>query len=76
MTERLLTPEQVADSLPYLSRYSVLKARRDGRLAGVRLGRCWAFREADVAAWLEAMRTPATKMTASSVKLSRRSRPA
>lgn len=72
--DRLLTPEEVAASLPYLSRYSVLKARRDGRLAGVRLGKQWAFREADVAAWLEAMRTPATKLTSSSVKLSGRRR--
>jgi len=52
---RLLTVEQVADLLrvPRSWVYGRARARDRDRLPGMRLGKYWRFREADVLAWLE-----------------------
>jgi excisionase family DNA binding protein len=56
--ERLLTPEQVADRLQ-LSVYTILEYLRHGhprggKLRGVKLGKQWRVREADLQAFIEA----------------------
>jgi excisionase family DNA binding protein len=58
MTEQLLTPDQVADRLQ-LSVYTVLDYLRKGhprggKLRGVKLGKHWRIREADLQAFLNA----------------------
>ena len=55
---RLLTVEQVADLLrvPRSWVYGRARARDRDRLPGMRLGKYWRFREADVLAWLETQR--------------------
>jgi excisionase family DNA binding protein len=52
---KLLTVEQVADLLhvPRSWVYGRTRARDRDRLPGLRLGKYWRFREADVLAWLE-----------------------
>jgi excisionase family DNA binding protein len=52
---KLLTPEQVADLLnvPRSWVYGRARARDQGRLPGIRLGKYWRFREGDVLAWLD-----------------------
>jgi excisionase family DNA binding protein len=58
MDEQLLTPEQVAERLQ-LSVYTVLEYLRKGhprggKLRGVKLGKHWRVREADLQAFIEA----------------------
>jgi excisionase family DNA binding protein len=58
MDDQLLTPEQVADRLQ-LSVYTVLEYLRKGhprggKLRGVKFGKQWRVREADLAAFLDA----------------------
>jgi excisionase family DNA binding protein len=52
-TERLLTPEQVAERLQ-LSPHTILDYLRTKRLRGVKLDRHWRVREADLQAFIEA----------------------
>jgi len=47
----LLTPREVSARAAH-SESRVKNAARRGRLAGVRVGRQWRFREADVRAWI------------------------
>lgn len=52
MTERLLTPEQVADRLS-ISRLTVMRYLRTGTLRAVKVGRLWRVRESDLEAFLQ-----------------------
>lgn len=52
MTERLLTPDQVADRL-CISRLTVMRYLRTGRLRSVKVGRLWRVRERDLEAFLQ-----------------------
>ena len=56
---RLLTVEQVAHLLrvPRSWVYGRARARDRDRLPGMRLGKYWRFREADVLSWLETQRS-------------------
>jgi excisionase family DNA binding protein len=58
MDEQLLTPEEVADRLQ-LSGYTILEYLRHGhprggKLRGVKFGKQWRVREADLQAFIEA----------------------
>ncbi len=50
--EKLLTPEQVAEHLVVAER-TVYEWLRSGRLRGIKLGRLWRIREADLEAFLQ-----------------------
>ncbi len=56
--ERLLTVEELAELLkvPATWIYSRTRARSVNRLPGLRLGKYWRFREADIVTWLERQR--------------------
>ena len=56
--EQLLTVEELADLLkvPPTWIYSRTRARSVNRLPGLRLGKYWRFREADIVTWLERQR--------------------
>ncbi len=56
--ERLLTVEELAELLkvPPTWIYSRTRARSVNRLPGLRLGKYWRFREADIVTWLERQR--------------------
>ena len=53
--DRLLTVEELAELLkvPPTWIYSGTRARSVNRLPGLRLGKYWKFREADIVTWLE-----------------------
>jgi excisionase family DNA binding protein len=51
MPERLLTPEDVADRLQ-ISPKTVRDMLRDGRLKGIKMGKLWRIREADLDAFI------------------------
>lgn len=63
---RLLTVEQVAELLrvPRSWVYGRARARDRDRLPGMRLGKYWRFREADVLAWLEMQRSSSVRSRA------------
>jgi excisionase family DNA binding protein len=50
--DRLLTPEQVAERLQ-LSPVTILHWLRAGRLPGVKLGKLWRVREAELQHYIE-----------------------
>jgi excisionase family DNA binding protein len=52
--ERLLTPEQVAERLQ-LSQITILHWLRSKKLPGVKLGKLWRVREADLQQFIEAL---------------------
>ena len=52
MTKRLLTPEQVADSLQ-LHHLTVLKFIKNKKLKCIKLGRVYRIREEDLEAFLD-----------------------
>lgn len=56
--ERLLTIQQVADILhvPVSWVYGRTRRRSTERLPGIRLGKYWRFREAEIHAWVEGQR--------------------
>ena len=58
-TGRLLTINQVAELLqvPRSWVYSQTRVRNRNRLPGLRLGKYWRFREAEVLAWLETQKS-------------------
>jgi excisionase family DNA binding protein len=51
MVERLLTPEQAANQLGIAPR-TLREWLRSGKLPGVKLGRLWRIREADLEAFI------------------------
>ena len=53
MSDKLLTPEQVAERLQVVER-TVYRWLNEGRLEGVKLGRLWRVREDDLEAFLQA----------------------
>jgi excisionase family DNA binding protein len=56
--ERLLTPEQVAERLS-VSRHTVMKWLREGKLTGQKLGgKIWRVHPDDVQAFIAASRVP------------------
>ncbi len=63
---RLLTVEQVADLLrvPRSWVYGRARTRDRDRLPGMRLGKYWRFREADVLAWLETQKSSSVRSRA------------
>lgn len=52
MTERLMTPEQAADRLA-VSPKTLRDWLRRGQLRGVKVGRLWRVREADLEAFIQ-----------------------
>ncbi len=56
LNEQLLTPAQVGERLQVTER-TVYQWLRDGRLAGLKLGRLWRVRPEDLEAFLERSRT-------------------
>jgi len=52
MSEKLLTPEEVAERL-VVSPKSIREWLRIGKLRGVKVGRLWRIRERDLEAFLE-----------------------
>jgi len=56
---RLMTVKQVAELLqvPRSWVYSQSRARNLNRLPGLRLGKYWRFREAEVLAWIETQKS-------------------
>jgi len=52
MSDKLLTPEQAADRLA-VSPKTLRDWLRDGKLKGVKVGRLWRVREADLDAFLK-----------------------
>ncbi|MBU0981471.1 helix-turn-helix domain-containing protein [Patescibacteria group bacterium] len=56
MTQRLLTPEQVADSLQ-VHHLTVLKFIKNKKLKSIKLGRIYRIREEDLADFLEKLET-------------------
>ena len=56
--EQLLTVRELAELLkvPPTWIYSRTRARSVNRLPGLRLGKYWRFREADIVTWLERQR--------------------
>lgn len=52
MDERMLTPEQVAEKLQ-ITAGTVYVWLRSGRIRGVKLGRLWRIRPADLSAFLD-----------------------
>ena len=57
MTERLLTPEEVAERLQ-VSRLTVMAYLRSGALRGRKVGRLWRVSEEDLRAFVEGDRVP------------------
>ena len=57
--EKLLTIQQVADLLhvPVSRVYGRTRKRSIERLPGIRLGKYWRFRKADLEAWIERQRS-------------------
>lgn len=57
--ERLLTVEEVAEMLkvPTSWVYEKTRARALNRIPGIKLGKYWRFRLADVEDWLQSQRT-------------------
>ena len=53
MAESFLTPAQVGERLQ-LSPYTILDYLRRGKLRGVKFGKQWRVREADLQAFIEA----------------------
>ncbi len=55
--ERLLTVEELADRLQVTPSwiYQRTRERSSARLPGIKLGKYWRFREADVLQWLDAL---------------------
>jgi len=51
LPERLLRPDEVAEMLQ-VSRRTVVRWLKEGRLKGVRVGRLWRVREEDLEAFL------------------------
>ena len=51
MPEKLLRPEEVAEVLQ-ISRRTVVRWLKEGKLKGVRVGRLWRVREKDLEAFL------------------------
>ena len=60
MSDKLLTPEQIAERLQVVER-TVYRWLNEGRLEGVKLGRLWRVREDDLAAFLQAASNQARK---------------
>ena len=60
MSDKLLTPEQVAERLQVVER-TVYRLLNEGRLEGVKLGRLWRVREDDLEAFLQAASNQARK---------------
>lgn len=60
MSDKLLTPEQVAERLQVVER-TVYRWLNEGRLEGVKLGRLWRVREDDLEAFLQAASNQAHK---------------
>ncbi len=56
VNDQLLTPAQVGERLQLTER-TVYEWLRDGRLAGLKLGRLWRVRSEDLEAFLERSRT-------------------
>jgi len=54
-TEDILTTEDVADHV-HVSRETVLRAVRRGKLSALRVGRQYRYFRQDVRAWLESLR--------------------
>jgi excisionase family DNA binding protein len=52
MTDKLMTPEEVAERLN-VTVNTVREWLRAGELTGVKLGRIWRVREEDLKAWVE-----------------------
>jgi len=57
MKERLLTPVEAAERLS-VSRKSILDWLRSGKLKGVKVGKLWRIREADLEAFLKEPKKP------------------
>jgi excisionase family DNA binding protein len=51
MTERLLTPEEVATMLR-TSRVSIIHQSRAGKIPAIKLGKVWRFRRSTINRWL------------------------
>lgn len=60
MSDKLLTPEQIAERLQVVER-TVYRWLNEGRLEGVKLGRLWRVREDDLEAFLQAASNQAHK---------------
>jgi excisionase family DNA binding protein len=60
MSDKLLTPEQIAERLQVVER-TVYRWLNEGRLEGVKLGRLWRVREDDLEAFLQAASNQARK---------------
>lgn len=60
MSDKVLTPEQVAERLQIVPK-TVYRWLNDGRLEGVKLGRLWRVREDDLEAFLQAASNQAHK---------------
>lgn len=52
MTDKLMTPEEVAEKLN-VTVNTVREWLRSGELTGVKLGRIWRVRAEDLKAWVE-----------------------
>ena len=52
MIEKLLTPEQVAESLQ-ISKITVMTYLRTGKIKGIKVGRLWRIQECDLRDFLK-----------------------
>ena len=52
MIEKLLTPEQVAESLQ-ISKITVMTYLRTGKIKGIKVGRLWRIQESDLRDFLK-----------------------
>lgn len=60
MSDKVLTPEQVAERLQVVPK-TIYRWLNDGRLEGIKLGRLWRVREDDLEAFLQAASNQARK---------------
>jgi excisionase family DNA binding protein len=51
VSERLLTPEEVATMLR-ISRVSIVRQSRAGKIPAIKLGKVWRFRRSTINRWL------------------------